>query len=1481
MSDVKSAAATDPVPEKPHKKRRWLRWLGGLVVLLLLLVLALPTIVSLGPVRSMVLGSVNGKLNGKLEVADLSVGWFSGTRVGGVKIFDKQGILVFEANKVETGASLLSLARGNYALGDTPVDINIAKLQIRPDGSNNLMEIFEPLMSKDTKPKPAAEIPNVSVNLKLNLRGTIEVLDKSGHATVVQLREGSGGTVAITDINSGVKPDLKLLYEVDNHPQSTVSVSGNIDAIENNKVDLDKLSADLRVLLAQVDLGAAQPFLAMAGQGELKVTGQAGGELAVVADGQKKQSVNGTINLTHLDVVHPAMQGDRLTADTGTIAIDAQRHDEAGVDRLTLKSDIKMPLSTISITGDVPVIALQNLSKKLAPGASGWLNVSKTLDLNRVAQQFPKTLHMRSDVTVQSGSLTNTVAVSIMPDKVVAKDAMSLTAIGTQDGKRITIEPININADASLNPTENPIRGLSDLALVVAGNFVNVNVSGQSLSKFTGNGNVDLDKARQQLSQFVDLSNLGLAGTMKFNFTSDGDLTSPGKAVQVSADAVTSNLNLTLPGKPALAVGTLTAGLKASLLTGSATPIEKITTASVTLNAMDDASSPLIDLYATADNADLGAQSVEKISVSKCNVNDLSQVQRKFEAFLPASLQVKQLHCTQGALYLVLTSSVNVKEKSADVQQLDVSMPNVTIVRDGRALLTKEDIKASLAGKVGAKGDATTLNLAKLSVTSSLLTLNKTAEPFTATLHGAAVEGSGKLEMSAQLVSLNRVAQAFTADGANASAADVRSGTFAGTLGLSTDADQGHHVTFKGAVKDLTLANGNETPVQNENFDIGLDVLTDANFTSTTGGAQLTGSYVKAKLSELKLSPKSPAMDIVQSATVTIGIPDMAKAQMIARSLVPGLGSLPQVTSGGAAIDAKITRDTASKQTNITANIAASTLAVAKGDKRYAFGDRKQPVKAQFQAIVRGDKSVDAIEVSQLSADLQAVSLTMPDKLVISNLSTKPVANGTIEIVGSLQKISPLLQVLQGSDSPLPFQGIVKIRPTVSTSGDTISLKIPGTIDDFVVLSKDNQPQVTEKQVTIGGDVQLNTTAKSIAMQNVAIEMTSSQAAKIVINGAIEDYSAARNLKNVAVNIDAVGEKVWPIIKPFMPEALQTDGAMYGPVVVRLTASGAAPVKPTIYEALATVQAKGLVKLDNASGMGLYLRNFELPLTLRNGDLFTADLDKTGADRFAKPAACNEGLLDLGSVRVKIGDPRLLTSIGRKQKILQRVRINEALAAQLGSVASFLFDDPKKADGLVDLTVVDCTDVPLTDLMGKKANASFLFDLEDMTLDGKVPSTLASVLEWGDEGIVGNIKNGSLVVKDGVAYQDMTINIQKVGQVLDPKTNKKVRQATNEQLTLKGGVNLAAKKFEHYQMWMSQGLLRSDWQKAFPSGATVSLKGSLTDVKGMLTDTLIQLGVQAGINKAIGGDAGNILDNILNQGKDKPKDEPKPRRRNP
>src|SRR4051812_21758049 len=88
----------------PRKRRRWPFIVGGVILFLLLVLIFAPTLLSIGPARSMVLGVVNKSLNGRVEVADWSLGWNSGISVDGLKVYeDKEGKnLILQASHART-----------------------------------------------------------------------------------------------------------------------------------------------------------------------------------------------------------------------------------------------------------------------------------------------------------------------------------------------------------------------------------------------------------------------------------------------------------------------------------------------------------------------------------------------------------------------------------------------------------------------------------------------------------------------------------------------------------------------------------------------------------------------------------------------------------------------------------------------------------------------------------------------------------------------------------------------------------------------------------------------------------------------------------------------------------------------------------------------------------------------------------------------------------------------------------------------------------------------------------------------------------------------------------------------------------------------------------------------------------------------------------------------------------------------------------
>src|SRR3954447_15020977 len=188
MHDVAAAHAPPGVapkpPPKPKRRRRWPYVIGSLLLLLVLLVLLAPTIAGTSPVRSIIVGQVNQRLNGKVEIGELSLGWMSSVKVGGLKVFDSAGSQILELPRLTTELSLLNAVRGKLHFGKVTVDGLNATVKRDAQGNLNFAQLVK---QGDAKPQAAGKapaqsgstskttLPDVSGELQLvNCRATFE-----------------------------------------------------------------------------------------------------------------------------------------------------------------------------------------------------------------------------------------------------------------------------------------------------------------------------------------------------------------------------------------------------------------------------------------------------------------------------------------------------------------------------------------------------------------------------------------------------------------------------------------------------------------------------------------------------------------------------------------------------------------------------------------------------------------------------------------------------------------------------------------------------------------------------------------------------------------------------------------------------------------------------------------------------------------------------------------------------------------------------------------------------------------------------------------------------------------------------------------------------------------------------------------------------------------------------------------------------------
>jgi len=144
-------------------------------------VLAAPTLLSTGPVVSGILAQVNKQLNGKVEVASLSLGWFTGVKVDGVRVTDASGTQIAGIDHAAVGYPLWKALTGKFALGEIPLDGVSFDAKLDANHQLNFAQLVKP---SSTTPSPAntttlgseskpSKLPAISANLTLtNCHGT-------------------------------------------------------------------------------------------------------------------------------------------------------------------------------------------------------------------------------------------------------------------------------------------------------------------------------------------------------------------------------------------------------------------------------------------------------------------------------------------------------------------------------------------------------------------------------------------------------------------------------------------------------------------------------------------------------------------------------------------------------------------------------------------------------------------------------------------------------------------------------------------------------------------------------------------------------------------------------------------------------------------------------------------------------------------------------------------------------------------------------------------------------------------------------------------------------------------------------------------------------------------------------------------------------------------------------------------------------------
>jgi translocation and assembly module TamB len=487
-----------------------------LLALFVAIVALLPLLVANTRLRDAVLSAALPGDDVQVTVAGASLGWFSGPSLNGVEVKDDAGKLLLSAESVGIDRSPLNLLLNQSNLGTIEIIRPQLHLAIRPDGSN-LEDALTSLLSElaGSQPgEPDAKKPSTRTAYAIHLvDGTIHAEDLATSSKWriegIQLHYTAGATIGNVGSGTFAAKIVELAGGVNGAAATTPS--GQI------AVSLRQANAGRKELTWQISglsLAPAEPWLRrfiVASELSGTLSGQGAAAWTASASTVPNDiSTSGLLTIDRLDASAPLLNGDRVRLTR----VELPWRLAAQASRLTIQDlQLRCDAARVGVRGNIDTTVLsqpRSLTAVVSNAAAQHnLELRGALDLAKLAALLPKTLRIRDDTRITSGTLD--LAGHCQPAGAGQRIAASLRTsqlAATSAGRALEWER-PVNADVQLTRLKMGIR-LDSLAC--ESDFLGVAANGTP-QDFTASAEFDLNRLAQQLGQFVNLSEFELAGT--------------------------------------------------------------------------------------------------------------------------------------------------------------------------------------------------------------------------------------------------------------------------------------------------------------------------------------------------------------------------------------------------------------------------------------------------------------------------------------------------------------------------------------------------------------------------------------------------------------------------------------------------------------------------------------------------------------------------------------------------------------------------------------------------------------------------------------------------------------------------------------------------------------------------------------------------------------------------------------------------------
>ena len=366
--------------KNPHRKGllRYFIYVSAAILIVILIIMgSLPTILSLNPVRRMVLKQAQSVIDGSIQIQSWSLGWFSGNRLQGIVFDDGKGMKA-TAKQISMSSGLIRFIGKTMDFGSVIVE--------EPEISVRIKKMPEEKEAEPGKTEPSESPASVKVmRIGAIIKGLFKIQNgrvaiSTEEGTHPLLLERLNTTLAIKDLRQPVLLDFSV-FQGDN--QGEIRGTASVEILKDRIFNPREISGDMHVDIEGWELGPISDLAAylaeIPGAG-----GKLNSKISANLEGQDRVTANGRIKFESLTLSGGPLGKDTPSFDIVTLDFDLARDGRS----LGIKTfEFHAPFAGITASG-----GLQDEGKKYPTGA---ISINGQMDLARILSELPHTLKIK------------------------------------------------------------------------------------------------------------------------------------------------------------------------------------------------------------------------------------------------------------------------------------------------------------------------------------------------------------------------------------------------------------------------------------------------------------------------------------------------------------------------------------------------------------------------------------------------------------------------------------------------------------------------------------------------------------------------------------------------------------------------------------------------------------------------------------------------------------------------------------------------------------------------------------------------------------------------------------------------------------------------------------------------------------------------------------------------------------------------------